>query len=76
VAGTSTELVVISPIKDDLQLVRWTGELLIMDTRPVCLLCANLTSSFLPSGEAALTRRARRAAACHGGCALQPARGR
>jgi len=63
VAGSPGELVVISPIKD------WacsscggTGELLVMDDRgPVCLLCAELDHLvFLPSGEAALTRRARR----------------
>ena len=63
-AGASSELVVISPIKD------WvcsscggTGELLIMDDPgPVCLRCAELDHLvFLASGEAALTRRARRA---------------
>ena len=62
-AGTSTELVVISPIKDwTCSSCGGTGELLIMDDRgPVCLLCAELDQLvFLPSGEAALTRRARR----------------
>ena len=62
-AGTASELLVISPIRD------WacsscggTGELLIMDDPgPVCLQCAELDHLvFLPSGDAALRRRARR----------------
>lgn len=58
------ELVVIAPLND------WTctacggsGELLIMDaTGPLCLACADLDQLvFLAAGDAALTRRARRA---------------
>ena len=58
------ELVVVSPIRD------WTchacsnaGELLVMeDAGPLCLRCADMDHlAFLPSGDAALTRRARRA---------------
>jgi hypothetical protein len=58
------DLVVISPLKD------WTctdcsdtGDLLLMqDQGPVCLRCAGLDHLvFLPSGDAALTRRAHRA---------------
>ena len=60
---TPSELVVISPLKD------WacsscgeTGELLIMDdSGPLCMQCAELDHLvFLPSGDAAVTRRARR----------------
>ena len=63
VASTRSELVVISPIKD------WTcsscgrtGELLTMDDLgPLCMACAEMDHLvFLPSGDAALTRRARR----------------
>ncbi len=63
VSSTPRELVVISPLKD------WacsscggTGELLIMDdSGPLCMQCAELDHLvFLPSGDAALTRRARR----------------
>jgi hypothetical protein len=58
------DLVVISPIRD------WTcaecggsGELLMMeDAGPLCLECADMNHLvFLPSGDAALTRRAKRA---------------
>lgn len=58
------ELVVISPIKD------WTctdcgdtGDLLLMEEPgPLCMRCADLDHLvFLPSGDAALTRRARKA---------------
>lgn len=57
------ELLVIAPVRD------WvctscdgTGDLLIMDTPgPLCLPCAHLDHlEFLPSGDAALTRRAKR----------------
>ena len=63
VSSTPSELVVISPLKD------WacsscggTGGLLIMDdSGPLCMQCAELDHLvFLPSGDAALTRRARR----------------
>jgi hypothetical protein len=63
VSSTPSELVVISPLKD------WacsscggTGDLLIMDdSGPLCMQCAELDHLvFLPSGDAALTRRARR----------------
>jgi hypothetical protein len=58
------DLVVISPIRD------WacaecggTGDLLMMDDAgPLCLACADMNHLvFLPSGDAALTRRAKRA---------------
>lgn len=59
------DLVVVSPVKD------WTcsvcaetsGGLLIMeDSGPVCMTCADMDELvFLPSGDAALTRRAKRA---------------
>jgi hypothetical protein len=58
------DLVVVQPVKD------WscaecggTGELLIMDGNdPLCLTCADLDHLlFLPAGDAALTRRAKRA---------------
>jgi hypothetical protein len=58
------DLVVVSPLRD------WTchacggaGSLLVMeDAGPLCLQCADLDHLvFLPSGDAALTRRARRA---------------
>ena len=63
-ASTSGELVVISPIKDwTCSSCGGTGEFLMMDDAgPVCLLCAELDHLvFLASGDAALTRRARRA---------------
>jgi hypothetical protein len=58
------DLVVISPVKD------WTcaqchdtGDLLIMDGgRPLCMTCADMDHLvFLPAGDAALTRRAKKA---------------
>jgi hypothetical protein len=58
------DLVVVQPVKD------WscaecggTGDLLIMDSnRPLCLTCADLDHLvFLPAGDAALTRRAKKA---------------
>jgi hypothetical protein len=58
------DLVVVQPVKD------WacaecggTGDLLIMDNRgPLCLTCADMDHLvFLPSGDAALTRRAKKA---------------
>jgi hypothetical protein len=55
--------VVISPVKDwTCSSCGGTGELLIMDdSGPLCLHCAELDHLvFLPSGDAALTRRARR----------------
>ncbi|HEX9644212.1 MAG TPA: DUF2293 domain-containing protein [Acidimicrobiia bacterium] len=64
-AGRPPDLVVIWPLKD------WTcricgttsGDLLIMDgPGPVCMTCADLDHLvFLPSGNAALTRRAKKA---------------
>jgi hypothetical protein len=63
VASTRSELVVISPIKDwTCSSCGGTGELLTMDDRgPLCMVCAELDHLvFLPSGDAALTRRARR----------------
>lgn len=62
--GKARDLVVISPLKD------WTcaecsgtGDLLTMDDAgPLCLGCADLDHlAYLPAGDAALTRRARRA---------------
>jgi hypothetical protein len=58
------DLVVISPLRE------WTcaecagtGDLLVMeDTRPLCLTCADLDHLvFVPAGDAALTRRAKKA---------------
>jgi hypothetical protein len=63
-ASRPPDLVVISPIKD------WTcagcggsgGLLLMEDTGPVCMTCAELDHLvFLPAGDARLTRRAKRA---------------
>jgi hypothetical protein len=70
-AGTETQrrgpdLIVVSPLKD------WScaecggsGDLLTMDDKgPLCLSCADMDHLvFLPSGDAALTRRARKASA-------------
>jgi hypothetical protein len=62
--GRAPDLVVVSPLKD------WsctecisTGELLFMEgDGPICLVCADLDHLvFLPAGDAALTRRARKA---------------
>lgn len=64
--GRESDLVVVSPLKD------WScaecgggGDLLIMDDRgPLCLFCSDMDHLvFLPSGDAALTRRARKASA-------------
>jgi hypothetical protein len=60
----SSELVVISPLKDwTCTACEGTGSLLIMDAPgPLCLSCADLDHLvFLPAGDAALTRRAKRA---------------
>jgi len=64
VSRRSTDLVVVSPLSD------WTcaacdstdGGWLVMDDRgPLCMSCADLAHLvFLPSGDAALTRRARK----------------
>jgi len=64
VARRSVDLVVVSPLKD------WTcaacestngGWLVMEDRGPVCMSCADLDHLvFLPSGDAALTRRARK----------------
>jgi hypothetical protein len=62
--ATAPDLVVVQPVKD------WTcaecggtGSLLIMDDKgPLCLTCADMDHlAFLPSGDAALTRRAKKA---------------
>jgi hypothetical protein len=62
--ATAPDLVVVQPVKD------WicaecggTGSLLIMDDKgPLCLTCADMDHlAFLPSGAAALTRRAKKA---------------
>ncbi|MGH3032724.1 MAG: DUF2293 domain-containing protein, partial [Gaiellaceae bacterium] len=58
------ELVVIAPLNDwTCTACGGTGDLLIMDTPgPLCLACADLDHLvFLPAGDAALTRRAKRA---------------
>ncbi|HWR47634.1 MAG TPA: DUF2293 domain-containing protein, partial [Pseudonocardiaceae bacterium] len=58
------DLVVVSPLKDwTCTACSGTGDLLLMqDAGPVCLRCAGLDHLvFLPSGDAALTRRAHRA---------------
>jgi len=63
VAGSATELVVISPLKDwTCSACGATGSLLIMDDPgPLCMACAELDHLvYLPSGSAAVTRRARR----------------
>lgn len=62
--GQPPDLVVISPVNDwACTTCSGTGDLLIMDEAgPVCLSCADLDHLvFLPSGDAALTRRARKA---------------
>ena len=62
--AAAPDLVVVQPLKD------WmcaecggTGSLLIMDDKgPLCLTCADMDHlAFLPSGDAALTRRAKKA---------------
>jgi hypothetical protein len=58
------DLVVISPIKDwTCSSCGGTGDLLMMEGgAPVCMTCAEMDHlAFLPSGDAALTRRAKRA---------------
>ena len=58
------DLVVIQPLKDfTCAECQGTGDLLIMDdTGPLCLACADLEHLvFLPAGDAALTRRAKKA---------------
>jgi hypothetical protein len=58
------ELVVVSPLKEwACTACSGTGDLLIMEgPGPLCLVCADLDHLvFLPSGDAALTRRAKRA---------------
>ena len=58
------DLVVVQPVRDwTCAECQGTGGLLIMDDAgPLCLACADMDHLvFLPSGEAALTRRARKA---------------
>jgi hypothetical protein len=58
------DLVVVQPVREwTCAECRGTGDLLIMDDKgPLCLACADLDHLvFLPSGDAALTRRARKA---------------
>ena len=58
------ELLIIQPIKDwSCAECQDTGDLLIMDAPgPLCLACADLDHLvFLPAGDAALTRRAKKA---------------
>jgi hypothetical protein len=58
------DLVVIQPVRDwQCAQCQGTGDLLIMDdTGPLCLACADMDHLvFLPSGDAALTRRAKKA---------------
>ncbi|RFU20958.1 DUF2293 domain-containing protein [Geodermatophilus marinus] len=58
------DLVVVSPLRDwTCAACGGTGHLLLMeDDAPLCLVCADLDHlTFLPAGDAALTRRARRA---------------
>lgn len=58
------DLVVIQPVRDWICAeCQGTGSLLIMDDKgPLCLVCADLDHLvFLPSGDAALTRRAKKA---------------
>ncbi len=61
---TPSELVVVQPVRDwSCAECQGTGDLLIMDDKgPLCLTCADLDHLvFLPSGDAALTRRAKKA---------------
>lgn len=58
------ELVVIQPLRDfTCTGCQGTGDLLVMEEgQPLCLVCADLDHlTFLPSGDAALTRRAKKA---------------
>jgi hypothetical protein len=60
------DLVVVQPVRDwTCAECQGTGDLLIMDNAgPLCLACADMDHLvFLPSGEAALTRRAKKASA-------------
>lgn len=62
--GRPPDLVVISPLKDwTCAACGGTGEFLLMeDDGPLCLACADLDHLvYLPAGDAAVTRRARRA---------------
>jgi hypothetical protein len=62
--GGAPDLVVISPLRDwTCGACTGTGDLLTMESdRPLCLTCADLDHLvFLPSGDAALTRRAKKA---------------
>jgi hypothetical protein len=62
--ATPSELLVIQPVRDWICAeCRGTGDLLVMDDKgPLCLACADLDHLvFLPSGDAALTRRAKKA---------------
>jgi hypothetical protein len=61
---TAPDLVVVQPVRDwACAECQGTGDLLIMDDKgPLCLACADLDHLvFLPSGDAALTRRAKKA---------------
>jgi hypothetical protein len=61
---TAPDLVVVQPVRDwQCAECHGTGDLLIMDDKgPLCLACADLDHLvFLPSGDAALTRRAKKA---------------
>ena len=61
--ATPSELVVVQPVRDWFCAeCRGTGDLLIMDDKgPLCLACADMDHLvFLPSGDAALTRRAKK----------------
>lgn len=63
-AGRPPDPVVVSPLKDwTCATCGGTGDLLLMeDDAPLCLTCADLDHlAFLPAGDAALTRRARKA---------------
>ena len=58
------DLVVVQPVRDwECAECHGTGDLLIMDDKgPLCLACADLDHlMFLPSGDAALTRRSKKA---------------
>ena len=64
--GSPPDLVVVQPVRDwTCAGCQGTGDLLIMDDAgPLCLACADMDHLvFLPAGEAALTRRAKKASA-------------
>jgi len=64
VQDSPPDLVVVQPVRDwTCAGCQGTGDLLIMDDAgPLCLACADLDHlAFLPAGEAALTRRAKKA---------------